>query len=268
MLDLEQPRATPTWLCVTSLGADNAWKYLPVELLHPAAAPLHLRRAGAVAAFEVVGAPENLVAAGIRTGICLTKFQITKLMEHEKIPKPAKGFRRKEHFAKAVIDHFHPDASDEDKARMLRAMMGRAFQTEVVCPEDVVLAVEHMDPENSKEFEQIRKVCLQQTQVNEEKKKEAKAAAAARAREAKAGEVPAAPEAEPDAAAAASSSADLARKAPTPAASVAERKNYTPAELKPLIPGQGQLAGVYLKRNPTQRNYTGYYPAFSSLTGC
>ena len=114
---------------------------------------------------------------------------------------------------------------------------------------------------------------LSQAHINDEKKKaERKAARAAAktaaqpARTAAQPSDPQAPVEEPrsDPApvhVAAGTTASAEPAARRPAAAVGERKNYTPDELKPLIPGGGELPGVYLKRLPTKKAYQGNYPA-------
>ncbi|CAE7810340.1 unnamed protein product [Symbiodinium sp. CCMP2592] len=264
VVDPEKIPPTPTWIFLSSLGADNPWKVLPMELLHPLATPPHLQRKGILAAFRVTGKPEDLVAASICSGIFLTKQQLLNLMEHERIPKPPRGSGSgkrgnltKPDFASKVVEHFYPTASDADKTFMIDAIMGGPkSKLDLPCPEEVLLAMEHMDEENSKEFEPMRKLALQQTKINQDKKKKA-AQTTARGKAGQAdAEVPAAPEEEPalPADVAAGSSQDPAAASRAPPATVTERKNFTPAELKPLIPGSHQKASLSVTWGGVKKN--------------
>ena len=247
---------------------------MPTALLHPLSVPPSLRQEGLSTVLKVVGPLEELVSAGIRTGVFLTRKQLASLMEYAKIQRPQKGSGRgkrgsviKIDLGKAVIAHYHAAASEESKQAMVTALMG-SEQPDVACPEEVVLAVEHMDPENSKDFSEIRKLCLHQKKTNENRQKEKQHQQREREKAMKAGSGDAAnpPADEAASSSAPSSSAAAPRQEVTPrapAATIAERKNFTPPELKPLLPGTGSLPGVYLKRNPAMKSYTGYYPAFS-----
>ena len=172
----------------------------------------------------------------------------------------------------------------EEKLRMFNGIMNTTG-TVVPCPEELLEAIDQLDPVYKEDFDDIKKVC------QEQKKRQARVKApklvqpsesidalpvdvvknlAPPVKHDERGEVIDKSPLERVPAAASSSAAGSTDKpaeaeSEAPATRAAHHKSeaklYTPVTLVELLPGRGSLPHVYLKRLPGERKqYQGFYP--------
>ena len=232
------------------VSRESAWKHVPYKVTPPAMLPRAMQKEGCV--LKVLGSFEELVPAALRRGCFLTKDQLTCLAKADGIALPTKGTGKnnnvvKRDIALVCVKHYFPDASPEDLERMLAGVTGGANPKEC-CPEDLLDAIEHLDPIAKEDFEDIKFICRKQRKAQEKHKP-------------KAGARPgqgASAEQEVRTTKDASKAGGDKRAAHTKSAP----KVYTPTSLQSLIPGRGELPGIFIKRLPgdKRKTYQAFYP--------
>ena len=187
------------------------------------------------------------------------------------------GSLKKEDYAWAAVQFFFPQASHEEQLRMYNGIMNTTG-TVVPCPEELLEAIDKLDPLYKEDFDDMKKVCKEQKK-RQARVKAPKLSQPSESLDAQPVDVvkdlapPVQPEGEvidksPLESVPASSSGGGSDK-PAEAAAAAmksphiksEPKLYTPVTLVELLPGRGSLPHVYLKRLPGERKqYQGFYP--------
>eukprot|EP00438_Fugacium_kawagutii_P023383 Skav217040 [mRNA] locus=scaffold3292:42399:42950:+ [translate_table: standard] len=181
------------------------------------------------------------------------------------MPDPAKkegsgkgGALKKQDYAWHAVLHFFPDSSHDEKLRMFRGIMNSTAEV-VPCPDELLEAIEALDPLYQEDFHEMKKLC------SEQKKRQQKVKAPEVTQTDPVDPVPVEPVKIPDPSAQEreiSTEAPASETAEPRTAHVkADPKLYTPEILNTLIPGRGNLKSVYIKRLPGDRKmYQGFYP--------
>ena len=224
-------------------------------MVPPVLAPRRLQHRGCLLERQGASSFEELVPGALRKGCFLTKAQLTELQKVEGfvVPKKGQGSGKngavvKVDLVQACLQHYFPNATDEEMAFMRNALMGGNNRAES-CPDELLDAIEALDPISKEDFEDIKTACRKQkkAQMQERAAREIKTTTDADKQDQKAERAP------------------HVKSNP---------KNFTPQELQKLIPGRGSLAGVYLKRllADGRKTYQGFYPGarecwWESLSG-
>lgn len=251
----------PQWMFNTELGPNCPWLYVPCKIAPPAELPEGLQDFGCL--LQQTGVESELVTSALDAGTFLTMPQLQSLKQVAGFPVPMQGSGKggrvvKKDVAKAAIRFFFPDCSPADFQRILSGIMGTTPGP--ACDEEVIAAVQALDPISQEDFKKMRDVAANQLHVQQQAKERSKAQPKERA----AGDDPL-PRQDRKRPPSPSASADATLETPAKASrSVGAPTQYTPGELRELIPGKGHLAGVYIKRLPNGTNgkvYQGFYPA-------
>ena len=254
----------PEWIFNHTVGADCLWTFVPYKVLRPSSVP-HLLQ-DYVTVLKQTGSEEPIAKAAIRTGVTLTKAQLTNMRTLLKfpLPKPAPGeSTTKKHYVIGCIRHYFPDlAEDSDEfLSMYASLMGQKKAT--TCAEEVIAAVKALDPISAEDFKELKEMAENQLHAQSEERKMKKNRKNA---EQQPEDMP--PPPPPKRSPAEDDLPDPSPgKKPRTAGLVSQRTRFTPGELHSLIPGKGTLPGVYLKRIPGGANgklYQGFYPAEGS----
>ena len=271
--------ALPEWICNHSVGVTCEWVCIPYRVAPPAALPQHLQGHGCL--LQQTDAEEDVVKASLRSGIMLTKDQLHSLWQVAKfkLPEAKKGSGRngniiKIDYCRAALDHFFPDASPEQYDHMMNSLMGCVPSP--VCQQDVLDAVKALDPLAQQDFEDMKQYAKNQLHSQSQKKPVSERAKKKERPEPQAvpepvvrpDDEPMPPRPEPPRKRPAEEVEAQPPASPAKARAVKPPEQYTPQSLHDLIPGRGDLAGVYIKRlpgGPSGKVYQGFYPASSSV---
>ncbi|OLP98168.1 hypothetical protein AK812_SmicGene19418 [Symbiodinium microadriaticum] len=249
----------PQWMFNTQLGPNCPWLCVPCKLAAPAELPEGLQDFGCL--LQQTDVESELVVGALQAGVFLTMPQLQNLRQVAGFPVPTPGSGKggrvvKKDVATAAVRFFCPECSAADFQRILSGIMGTT--SDPACDEDVLAAVQALDPISQEDFKKMRDVAANQLHAQQQAKERSKA----RPNERTAGDDPLPRQ---DRKRPASPCADEGLETPSKASrTVGAATQYTPGELRELIPGKGCLAGVYIKRSPNSTNgkvYQGFYPA-------
>lgn len=236
------------------------WIHYKTVALPPCCAPLHMPGDGQCRL--VLGQSDNLVAAGLKTGVKLTVPELDDIISELGVALPDEGSGKngallKIDKARALVNHVFKDSSET--AESLDAMVQRLCNTaksvtmEAETDELLLEAVAAIDPEEAKDFKHVIQDCL--NRVAAKKKSQGKVA-----KETVLEDLAAADAAKVDAA---------AKGEPMNG----KWSNHTPEQLRCLLPGKNTLPYVYIRRNPSNDpdkdlgSFTGTYKRKLGLVG-
>ena len=257
--------ALPRWIFNHTVSdAAATWRHIPCRVLAPVEVPVRMQDYCSV--LKQTAPVENIVKAGLRNGLFMTKPQMMSLWQVERFAKPLHGQGSgtnggvvKADLARAVLQHYFPDIPQEsdDFQKMFKGIMGSYRGP--VCPDEVLAAVEALDPISAEDFRDLKNCARNQKHSQQDVKDKDPRLRPPQPAKRKKGQ------------GAADASHDEQACQPSPAKRTRdgsglpqERIRFTPGELHGLIPGRGCLAGVYLKRVPGGTNgklYQAFYPA-------
>ena len=260
----------PEWIFNHTVGESCPWKAVPYRVAQPTELPEELH--DCVCLLCQTGPEEHIIRAALRSGVMLTKAQLHNLWQVARFQLPGpkcgsgkKGGIVKKDYVLAALRFYFPDEPEDsdDFQFMFDSLMGSVKSPE--CSEEVLAAVQGLDPVHQEDWQDVKRCALNQlaSQTKDAKPRHKK-------KEHHTAEGPGDAD-EADGA----QSAGSKRSAPTASGPkdatprkeprvLAQRKRYTPGELRSLIPGNGTLSGVYLKRIPGNSNgkiYQGFYAA-------
>ena len=259
------------WLHNFSFDDASGWKYVVTRILPPACLPEELSTM-AWSAIEVL-TYDTLLRGGIRSGISLSVPRLNQVCASIQCPVPAKGQGsgkagrvKKVDLVKSLITFLWQNDSKESQKEMVRGMMGWN-KTEPV-DLSVLSMVSELDTENQESFERLKRDALKTFEKNvfgrgrAEGVREAKREAKLSGRD-------------PNAA-----GEDFLKSAETTAKKLLEKKdaankeqrlrqwNLTPPELRQLLPGNGEIVGVFSMRwHPHQRWWRVTFPTGALTRG-
>ena len=176
--DARTPISTTKWMFNSSCAeADCPWTACSVQAVPPCLVPAALQKHTSV--LKQVTAPQSLVRHAVRHGIWLEAATLTKICKANAVPEPPgtgaqqKNGRRnvlKRDWAEAALKKFASDLSAEERAHLLELMMGnpKATKKRSTCPEEVLQAMNCLDPDNASMpmFRELKHMAEQQTREN------------------------------------------------------------------------------------------------------
>ena len=218
--------SVPAWMMNSSITRAQ-WDFIPCKPLIPQQVPPDLRRYGSV--LEVTGPPQPLLAAAVKEGIFLTMHVLTEIQGvlHFEVPDAGQGSGTKggvvkEDYCRGLVEKLWGSESEEEKTRMVAALMGQALSSKKVRrARGVIQAVKELGIEGERDFKEIHRVALNQEAVERDLDLQK----------------------------------DRAPRKPTEERS--EIQTFTPAELKSFVPPEH---GALLSRNPLLKRYQAHYP--------
>ena len=255
------------WIFNHDLSPSNVWKHRPFTLRLPSELPSEIQSLCVV--LELHPEVEDLAPAAIRKGMFLTRAMLEFLQKSVKykMPNPKLkegsgkgGVLKKEDYAWHAVQHFFGSESDDEKMRMYRGIMNSTAEV-VPCREELLEAIDKLDPVFQEDFDFMKKVCKQQ------KKRQEKVSAPGLNQPAESVasvpvEVVRVPDPEPREI---KTDNPKGEEPETPRIVTPHMKSaaklYTPESLNELIPGRGNLKHVRIKRLPgLRKTYQGFYP--------
>ena len=213
----------PTWIINTEIDDACPWKAVKTEIVLPAFCPAGLRQFSCV--WAVLGDGEPILDAGIRDGVWMSKLQLMKLHDILKypIPGPKQGSGKNGNVVK--IDYawgvvkWLMANSSREEQQRSVDHIMGQTQTHVECPQEVLEALKKIDADSQPEFKWMFDIIKNQEATDR-----------------------------------ANSTRHVAAYP-----GMYEQKNFTPPEIKQLLPHKGE-SGVIINRNPVQRRYQVFYP--------
>ena len=160
----------PKFNIATSLDPDSSpWEYVPTRPLPACCVPADLG-AHAGCLLKVTGPHESLITAGLKRGFNLTVFQLKALITAFSVVLPGAGTGSgkggrfiKCDYVKAVLAHFLPEQSQEERDALIAKMVGRRNQDrEDDTPETHLKLLSKLDPAEAAEFDVMRQVAVNQ----------------------------------------------------------------------------------------------------------
>lgn len=253
----------PDFLLNYSLS-DSVWQRVQFELLPPACTPLHLDGNGICL---LVISKMDLVKGAIKDGMSLTVEDLKHCCRALDIApttrsgkKGDKGGPVKIDWARALVEHYFADSSEEEQQVMLKGICGgKTLRSTDV---EILDHVAELDPDNKQAFKkQIQAACESLDHLLQAKgsKQDAKSAVGRTAEERT--------EAAAKKAAQEKEKKEQAHR-DHEAGERAERKaeverqwNLTPSWLKELLPGEGEITGAfYAQYHPINEFFKTFYP--------
>ena len=263
-LKLWTPLDLPTWIFNHDLTERNPWKHRSFTLRLPSETPFSLQKYTVV--FELDLEVEELAPAAIRKGTFLTRAMLEFLQKSVRydIPDPKKkegsgkgGGLKKEDYAWGAVQHFFKQEPHEEKLRMYNGIMNSTADV-VPCPDELLEAIDKLDPLFQEDFGDMKKLC------EEQKKRQAKVLAPKLQQPVEMVEpvpVDKVKISDPQPREIQTDAPETSEKRDVKAHQKSDPKLYTPQSLSKLIPGRGELPGVYIKRLPgVRKQYQGFYP--------
>ena len=157
--------------------ADCPWTVCSVQAVPPCLVPAGLQKHTSV--LKQTTAPQSLVRHAVRNGIWLDATTLIKICKANGVPEPPgtgaqqKNGKRnvlKRDWAEAALKKFASDLSEQECANLLEQMMGNRSATKKrsSCPEEVLEAMQCLDPENASMpmFRELKHMAEQQTREN------------------------------------------------------------------------------------------------------
>ena len=229
----------PVFVFNNDAGQDSQLRHIPTVVVPPAAAPANaimLKRAGS---------EESLLKSALLSGVFLTRPQVEKCLQAEKLPFPDKQRVLKIDLVQVLLDKVLGDSvSEEERARVRRRLAREQAPEDEEdedlqnmddgsCPEEILNLLKTMDPDNQQAFKTVFKeaASILEKRVQNERSRSAKPKPAADVppAEPKAGPAPPPPEAK---AGPLPAQARAGSDAPRPRGT----RKLTPDSLKNLLP--------------------------------
>ena len=233
------------WIYNFSVTEESDWKAVRTRLIPPSLAPGLL---GGAVLEQLSAEPEDLLRYAVYQGIFLTADECRavyierkwlypvgtgKLPKAKAKSKTALRPRRKIDWAKGIVTKLFPGVGEAEKSRMVLALCGGKTQADLgePCDESMLEVIAGLDPENAIEAKGVRKACFDRL-AELSLLKQARPHAEAEGGEEKSH------------------------------ATGWTKKNFTPVQLKGLLPPAPVDVTVWIKRLPGQSSYCGYYDRF------
>ena len=150
---------------LTNLSIDSEWEFVPTKVLPACCLPADLPEAACM--LKVTGPHENVLQAALRRGCRLTLYQLKAIVVAFSVPVPQEGSgknkqRIKIDYVRAVIQHFFPTESQEEKERLAKEIMGRKILDTSTddAPEVQLKLLSKLDPAEAPEFDVMKKAAL------------------------------------------------------------------------------------------------------------
>ena len=220
----------PTWIINTDIDEMCPWKAVSTELVLPAFCPAALRQFSCV--WTVLGDQQPLLESGVREGVWMSKEQLVKLHAALKfpLPGPKQGSGASGNLVK--VDYAQGlvkwllAASSAEEQQKAVDSLMGHSQVHVECPSEVLEALKKIDPDSQPEFKWMMDVIKNQESSEDANRSRSSAAYPG----------------------------------------MYERKNFTPPEIKQLLPLQG-ASGIICNRNPVLKRYQAFFPRALLTTG-
>ena len=260
------------------------YRHVPTQLLPPCCVPPELMRLGS--AYKVTGPQQSMLKAAVWRGMCsMTVPQLRAIVATLPGAGPIAGTGKngsvlKKDLCQHLITSLFPDASQEDRERMLVGLMGQRAATWTDTDQAICHMVAQLDVENQQEFEPVARHAKQrmeqklkqeteQTMADMDKRTQKcidaataklksrieeleKEAAAREKKDLEANEQ--GPSAGAEAASGSASAAEPVERA-APVATGPRRTGVTPAAFKDLLPGRGKILGDFFGKHDTGKPY-------------
>ena len=194
------------------------------ELVLPAFCPASLREFSCV--WEVLGEREPLLESGIRNGVWMSRMQMAKLHDILKfpLPGPKQGSGKGGNLIKIdfarALVSWVLAKSSPEVQQTAVDHLMGRATAHVDCPSEVLEALKMIDPESQPEFKWMADIIKNQEETDK------------------------------------SAGAKLAAAYP----GKYEQKNFTPQEIKELLPRKG-TTGIICNRNPVLHRYQAFFPS-------
>lgn len=228
------------------------WRAVGVRWLIPACAPEAVANAGIWSPLELVDAiRECVIKHAVREG-CFRMDHLRTLLASLKldVKAPKGGNVKKIDLARALVEHWFPDASEKDKTFMIQKIHTVGNFRIQGDAKKILQMVSEMDIENALEFDKVKK--LAKSKLDQQTRQQvAKEALDEQARKMRAG----AGEADPHGVKRKRAS-DAGVRGPNTGPRKAPK---TPASIKSLIHERLQAVGVQVTREPKSYGYRAIY---------
>ena len=161
-LKIDCSRPSPRHEFNESLGEACPWELVPTRWVPAACVPGELGAQCCVA--EVTGPHECIVQGGLQAGISLTKAQIQQVMASFNISAPERGSGAnrgvvKKDLLAAVLAHFFPEMTEEERAALLKKMGCGTTKAkddpEAETPTELLDLVALLSPEEKPHFDKL-----------------------------------------------------------------------------------------------------------------
>ena len=214
---------------------EGGWEHVPFTIPHPLQIPSWLRDSYALVLLQS-GPAEGLLHSAVRTGSFLTMDHLKKIHVHLRYPMVSKprghgkdGNVVKRDWCQGLVDHLFPDATKEDKWRMVVGMMGRSWKhlnsggttSTAKHSRDIIKCFDHMDRQDQSEYVELCAVARDEEILAQKR----------------------------------------AHKPREIISSMAERKHSTPSGLKGIIPTRARIS-----RHPGMKRYQVFYAGLEKGT--
>lgn len=222
-----------------SIAGENIWKGVETRPVPPCLMPIG-NGGGGLAITD--NEPLEPVAYAVKHGMWLSVQVIQSIFRARAWPLPptqtvkaaksgrAYQTRKRPAWVKSLIENLFPDATDQEKARLIAMQSGvkeSAGDPDVDgdCDDGILEVIAGLDPENAIDAKGVRRECFERLLLEKSQLR-------------------------------ASGSHPEAKSKPEPSSGW-KKEHFTPPELKSLLPPTKQT--VYIRRLPGQTSYAGFY---------
>lgn len=231
----------------------SVWKRVGCLPLPPASLPLELGHLGSAWAVQK---RDSILKAGLKQGLTLTVPQIRQIFFSMKISAPTVGSGKRGNiikldWVKKLIRHLFPDDDPAEQTRMVDLLMGKCKRPVDV---DLLSAVSALDPENKDSFSYLHKAVIEEF--------EEKVFGRGNTSNIERSSEPLKIKGKVD------DSVKTLRKEHKSSEDTVKMRhwNLTPPDLKNLLPGRGEIKGVFWARHdPNNRFFRVDYPTGFSV---
>eukprot|EP00435_Cladocopium_sp_Y103_P032780 s324_g8.t1 len=216
----------PSWIFNYQVDGNSPWKAIETIPVPPCCNALGT---GGASLMRTSSASYDLLAFAVKKGIFLSVPQMKKMYQAREWAYPKgsgpKGVthRFKKDFARDMIEKLWPLETDESKEEMFIALMGTRASIDKDhdnCDKSLLEVISGLDPENAEAAKGVRKECWDKLAAKR----------------------------------------DASQKRPVPEWRGGwQKQNFTPRELRELLPPVSADTTVWIKRLPQQSSYSGYY---------
>ncbi len=246
----------PDFLMNFDISEDCEWQHVKVQPLPPAC--LDVKSGKDVGSLMRITSYQPVLRSGLWEGLWLTAKNARMLCLSYQTPLPAKGMGSgkskqivKIDYALSLVTHFHAAESDQEKLRMVNAIMNRrggGLDLDL----SVLSTVAALDPENAEAFKDVSKKAFQDfTQEIFKRGRESQK--------------------KDDIEQQAKEHMDKLEKLKAVKASAESTRLWglTPNDLKLLLPGEGAISGVFAATyHPILGHFRVIYPVEGNVLSC